>query len=502
MFVACGDELENQEFNDQVTLRGNNPNVPANCCDYTYHILSKKTIGNECCEYQIEIINFGDCTIIVGGIGSAPPSESRTYTVTVCENRDYSVYGESATQGIPCGTISLKADCTSTGTPEECTCLDINPMVSPPTHTEDGCCTTDIIIPNPKECDYIIYWQDGILGQQDPIEVNGEIQNLTINSCDNSIGSFAIFMNDQLCSHREITCDGCQCSLAVTQAANDPCVLWACPQFPCINIETYTWTHLETGNQTIVQATLGNDCGRLQISSNGTYTVEATDADGCPVTSWITVTNADLCAAPCNCEVLIHEDDCNISAAHTLSCAQGGNWNWTLDGDPIGSPIGNPVTEDGEYCAEYIDLNGCTAIQCVPVNGCSEPSCCASHRNCICAPYDEMGEFIGLSKTLINGIWNFNVLSQVPDGYCPYNSDQVTMVVHDVIGQFISQTIFLYPEAGAVADSSGNPSNTGVFWNGVDAGGNPVPTALYFLTLTFINNCDEHTIVVPVFVTS
>jgi len=105
--------VQNQE---KIVLRGGEPSTgnSEDCCDFTWRVLSK-SIDGECCNYTFEIKNNGKCPIFLSRFRGkiVQPGMSDVFSLSVCEDTDLKVQAEIPRQSRLCGSISLKADCTS-----------------------------------------------------------------------------------------------------------------------------------------------------------------------------------------------------------------------------------------------------------------------------------------------------------------------------------------------------------------------------------------------------
>jgi len=116
------------------------------------------------------------------------------------------------------------------------------------------------------------------------------------------------------------------------------------------------------------------------------------ELSGCPWSpqNWSVVDeNGQLCGSgtvdcnPCNCDLIITQDPndpCLLIACPGPNCADVGGVTWTTipGGLPISQPIFPdngpcvrlPIDENGLYCAEITDANGCMADACIRVDDC------------------------------------------------------------------------------------------------------------------------------------
>ena len=115
------------------------------------------------------------------------------------------------------------------------------------------------------------------------------------------------------------------------------------------NFTNYSWemnsNTIGTNSNTLVNATVGN------------YSVEATDANNCIVTSSISITAA---AVP-NATILPNGDVITCEETFTLTASGGSNYQWFQDDQPIAGANGATflANTDGDYSVTAINTAGC-----------------------------------------------------------------------------------------------------------------------------------------------
>lgn len=104
----------------------------------------------------------------------------------------------------------------------------------------------------------------------------------------------------------------------------------------------------------------------------GLYCVSFTDHNGCIVSGCF---DAPGCPE-CDCVVELTQNGCELIAIAGEGCNldETTNFNWTLNGNPIPQSALNElsVEENGTYCVQVIDLDGCEANSCILVDNCEK----------------------------------------------------------------------------------------------------------------------------------
>ncbi|MBU3676359.1 MAG: hypothetical protein FGM54_04155, partial [Chitinophagaceae bacterium] len=134
------------------------------------------------------------------------------------------------------------------------------------------------------------------------------------------------------------------------------------------------------GTNTISYTVNGTSANSPYSASAGTYTIEATDANGCSVSSVVTLTDP----SPIYINTTVYDALCNASfGAIDFSAAGGSGFlTYTINNDPnVGSPYSAIA---GTYTIVASDVNGCSASSVVTVFEPSAISMTASALDAAC----------------------------------------------------------------------------------------------------------------------